>query len=325
VIRPVKRPYDGLVDVINIFYNSLDPLAGDSRVVLYRALQAFEDCAHAACPVEVFHVMVAHGLDGCYVRGLAADGVEQLQRQLYPCLARYGEQVKDGIRRAAERHVHAYRVLEGGPCHYLSRGDILSNELHYALAAVKGYPALIGGGGKGGAAPRQAHAHDLGQAVHGVGGIQALTAACPGARPGLASVELLLRYLSGAVTPHRLEGVPDKGCPLAPVPACHHRPSRDDYGGYVEAGRGHQHSRGYLVAIGEQHEAVKGVPLRDGLHHVGYQLPCGKRVMHALVPHGDAVAYAWQAEEHGVAPAGMHAFFDEPFKVPHPDMSGYEV
>ena len=47
--------------------------------------------------------------------------------------------------------------------------------------------------------------------------------------------------------------------------------------------------------------------------------------MHALVPHGDAVAYAWQAEEHGVAPAGMHAFFDEPFKVPHPDMSGYEV
>ena len=132
---------------------------------------------------------------------------------------------------------------------------------------------LIGGGGKGGAAPRQAHAHDLGQAVHGVGGIQALTAACPGARPGLASVELLLRYLSGSVTPHRLEGVPDKGCPLAPVPACHHRPSRDDYGGYVEAGRGHQHSRGYLVAIGEQHEAVKGVPLRNGLHHVGYQLP----------------------------------------------------
>ena len=61
------------------------------------------------------------------------------------------------------------------------------------------------------------------------------------------------------------------------------------------------------------------------LDHVGDQFAGRQGVVHPLVPHGHAVADAGDAEEEGIAAAGVDTLLDEALQVAHAHMTGDQV
>ena len=59
--------------------------------------------------------------------------------------------------------------------------------------------------------------------------------------------------------------------------------------------------------------------------HVGDQFAGRQGVVHPLVPHGHAVADAGDAEEEGIAAAGVDPLLDEALQVAHADVAGDQV
>ena len=80
-----------------------------------------------------------------------------------------------------------------------------------------------------------------------------------------------------------------------------------------------------LVAVGDQHKAVKAVGGGQGLHGVGDQLPGGQGVVHAPVAHDDAVAHADGRHHHRGAPGGVDTGFHRLCQLIQMGMSGDDV
>ena len=94
------------------------------------------------------------------------------------------------------------------------------------------------------------------------------------------------------------------------VVAGEHGAAADHDGRQVKAGGSHEHARNDLVAIGNQHQGVEGMGRGHDLNAVGDQLPAAQGVFHADVVHGDAVADADGAKDHGGSAGHVHT-------VPH--------
>src|SRR5699024_8949820 len=78
------------------------------------AVELAEDRGDAAGAVDVLHV---RGAVGCHLRQRgheAGDAVDVVEAEVDPALDRDGEDVQDGVRRAAHRDVHGHRVGERG-------------------------------------------------------------------------------------------------------------------------------------------------------------------------------------------------------------------
>ena len=71
-----------------------------------------------------------------------------------------------------------------------------------------------------------------------------------------------------------------------------HRAAADHDRGDIGAEGAHEHARDDLVAVGDADEGVETVGLGHGFDAVGDDLPAGQGILHAGVPHGNAVADA---------------------------------
>ena len=100
-------------------------------------------------------------------RNVARDAVEIVERELDAGAAGHGDQMDDRIGRAAERHLHDERILEGGAREEVARLQVLADHLDdppTAGASPCGHAPEFGGRDGGGAGQR--HAERLGERRH---------------------------------------------------------------------------------------------------------------------------------------------------------------
>lgn len=72
-----------------------------------------EDCAESAGVVEVFHEVLARGPDVGNERGFARDGIEVVEGEVNAGTVGHGENVDDGVGRAAYGHIGGDGVFKG--------------------------------------------------------------------------------------------------------------------------------------------------------------------------------------------------------------------
>src|SRR5207249_255414 len=131
-------------------------LAGHGQAIAVEeagAEQLPHDDGHPADVVEVDH-HVAPGRAGVGdVRHAAADPVEVVEGEVHPGLVGDGEQVEDGVGRAAHGHRHGDGVLERLLGHDLAGPESQLEEVEDGLPGGVGeaVPAGVRGGGGGGA------------------------------------------------------------------------------------------------------------------------------------------------------------------------------
>ena len=104
-----------------------------------------------------------------------------------------------------------------------------------------------------------------------------------------------------------------------------HGAAADEDRGNVAAHGPHEHAGHDLVAIGDADHAVEGVGLEHRLHGVGDHLAAGQRVLHARVPHGNAVVDADGVEDEGHAAGLADAFLDVLAHLVQVDVAGNDV
>ncbi len=186
-------------------------------------------------------------------------------------LVRNREQVQHGVGRAAERHRHRDRVLEGGAGHDLSGADTPLEE------ADHGAPRLVGGvvaaavDGRRRGAGGERHPERLADRGHRVGGEHPRTGALAGTGVALDLVEGLVVDLPRGVRPDRLEDAHDVEGLALPVTG-QDRAGVDEHHRQVEARRRHEHARKGLVASGEADEGVEALGVHHRLDRVGDHL-----------------------------------------------------
>ncbi len=273
--------------------------------------QPLQNCGDPPCQVEILEEVAASGPQISEVGRFAADLVEPVQRKGNARFIRQGGQVKDRVGRPAQGHVHGDGVVEGLGGEDLSGRAVFPHRVHEGHATLERDPSFLGGNGRRRSAKRQGQSEHLGQAVHRIGRVEALAGS--GARTGtnLQVFEFFLGDLAPLPSAHSLEGVSNQGQPAPLVMAGQHRPGGQDDRGDIQAGGGHQHARGDLVAVGDQDEAIQGVCLDDRLHHVCDQFPEGQGIEHALVAHGDPVTEGPHVEQKGIPSPCVHPLLHE--------------
>ena len=150
---------------------------GHIGVQFARALQLTQDGKNATGAVYVFHVVfLGIGRDLAQLRNHAREAVDVLHGEGDLRLLRNGQQVQDGVGRAAHGNVQRHGVFKGFKTHR-ARQDagivafvILAGQLNDAPPGAFEQPFAVGVGGQQGAIAWQGQAHGFGQAVHGVGG-----------------------------------------------------------------------------------------------------------------------------------------------------------
>ena len=159
------------------FAQGLGVHGGHIGVQFARALQLTQDGKNATGAVYVFHVVfLGIGRDLAQLRNHAREAVDVLHGEGDLRLLRNGQQVQDGVGRAAHGNVQRHGVFKGLETHR-ARQDagivafvILAGQLNDAPPGAFEQAFAVGVGGQQGAIAWQGQAHGFGQAVHGVGG-----------------------------------------------------------------------------------------------------------------------------------------------------------
>ena len=189
--------------------------------------------------------------------------------------------------------------------------EVLLDQVDDAHARALCKAVAVGVHSGDGAIARKRDAQSLGQAADGIGGEHAGAAAAARARRVLVPIAILCRHSAPGDLPNRVEQRVEVRLGLAvAVAAGEHWAAGDEHRGEVDAQGAHDHARDDLVAGGDKHDAVEGMALDRALDAVRDDLAARQGVLHALVVHSDAVAYADGAELHGDATghvdAGLH-------------------
>ena len=219
----------------------------------------------------------------------AADLIGNREVELDSALVGDRREVEHRVRRAPERHVDRERVLKGLAGHDVAGLDVLFHELHDPEARLLREPQARGVHRRDRAVAGEREAEDLGEAVHRVRGEHPRTG--PAGRTGvvLEIKELRGRDPARAQAAHALRDVGVGDLAALEAPGEHRAAAHDDRGD-VEACGGHQQTGDVLVAGRNEHQAVEGVRDRHRLGRVRDQFARDERVLHADVPHGEAVA-----------------------------------
>ena len=258
--------------------------------------QGTHDDRHPAHLVQVVHHVLAEGPDVGHVRHSPPDPVEVVQGQFHPGLVRNRQQVQDGVGRAAERHHHGDRVLEGLPGEDPAGGDAVLDLPEDGLPGAAGEHVAATVHRWRRRAPDQAHAQPLGGTGHRVRGEHAPATALAGTGRALDLGQPRVVDAPAGAGPDRLEDLLDRDASAVGQPAGQDRPAVEKRGSEVEPRSGHEHPGQALVAAGQQHGAVEPLGVHHQFHRVGDDLAGHERGAHPLVAHRDPVADGDRAE-----------------------------
>ena len=312
-IGPLHGAYDLLVAVFRRVHGLRKGFAryghdGEIEQALLRKL--LHHSCDAARKVKILHEGVARRGKVAKVRRFRADGVCRIEADRDARFMGDGRQVQHGVCGAAERHVHGFRVVEGGFGHDVAGADILFHKFHdlHARMLCKAQARGIRGGD--GAVARKRHADGLRKAVHGVCGVHAGAGTAGGA--GVLFIIAHAGFIERArmVGAHGFEHVAEAGAAAVLEAAREHRPAGTEDGGNVDARCGHEKAGHIFIAVGDHDEPVKLVSDGHSLRGIGDEVARDERILHADVPHCDAVAHGDGGEEHRRAAGRAHTGLD---------------
>ena len=282
-----------------------------------RFVQFFQDGEDAACAMHVFHVVVVVVWGGfADARYNAAQAVDVGHFEIDAGFVGNGQQVQNGIGRAAHGDVHGHGVFKrffGGNAArqhgfvvllVIAFGDF---DNHAAGFEEQFFAACVGSQIR--TVARQGKAECFGQTVHGVGGKHAGAGAASWAGVLLDFFDLFVADVVISRFDHGVNQVQTAfGLNIGHADnfTGFHRAAGNEDGRNVQAHGGNQHARGDFVAVGNAHQCVGAVGVDHVFDRVGNQVAAGQGVEHTAVTHGDTVVNGDGVEFFGNA-AG---FFD---------------
>ena len=293
-----------------------DGLAGDSHQAQVDEVllgQFIEDCRKTAVSVEIEHMIRACRCQVAQVRDLGAVFIEYMQVDRAARLFRDGQQVQDGVRRAAERHVAGECVADRFFVDDVEDADVLLDHFHDLHTGLFGETDTAAHDSRDGPVARERDADGFAQAVHAVGGVHAGAAAAAGADVLFERAQPFIVDDARFMGTDRLEHLGQARF-FAFHQTGQHRAAGADDGGQIDADGADQLPGNDLVAVGHEHEAVEHVAHRHGLDAVRNEFAARQRVLHAFVAHRDAVTDTDRREfdrgAAGHADAGLDGFCD---------------
>ena len=135
--------------------------------------EVLEDGRDAANLVHVLHDVLARRLEVGDERYPVAHGLEVVDAELDAARVRDGDQVQDGVGRAAEDHGEDHGVLERGARHDVARPDVVLEEAAHGRADGVALVLLLLVRGRRRRRVGERHAHGLGGRRHRVGSVHA--------------------------------------------------------------------------------------------------------------------------------------------------------
>ncbi|KPY72918.1 Two component transcriptional regulator, winged helix family [Pseudomonas savastanoi pv. fraxini] len=293
--------------------------------------QLAKDAEDPARAVHVFHVVLLDvRRDLAQLRHLARQTVDVAQVEIDLGFLSGGQQVQDGVGRAAHGDVQRHGVFER-----LEVGDVarqhrivvflvvLTAQVNDGAASLQEQLLAVAVGGECGTVARQCKTQCFGQAVHRVGGEHAGTR--PAGRTGAALVLGDFFVTGGRVSSddHRIDQIQAVAGQFGL--ARFHWPAGDEDHRNVQAQRRHQHARGDLVAVGNAHDGVGAMRIDHVLDGVGNDLAARQRIEHTVVAHGDTVIDRNGVEFLGHATGALDFTRDQLAHVLEVDVAGYEL
>ena len=138
------------------------------------------------------------------------------------------------------------------------------------------------------AVPLKAHAENLGQAVHAVGGVHTGTGTAARADLALVLFQLFRIDFTCGVLSYCLEHA-GKASLSALHMAGQHRAAADKYSWDIQTGCCHQKTRDVLVTVRNHNQSIKLMSHCHSLCGIGDQISRNQRIFHAHMAHGDTV------------------------------------
>ncbi len=233
---------------------------------------------------EILHQELAGGAQVGDHRYLAREGVEIIGRQRHAGAAGHGDEMDDGVGRAAHRHVHLDRVVERRGRQDPVRGQILPHHVDDAAAGDTAHARVsrIRRGNRGSA--RQGETEGFGDRHHRRRRPHD-HAGAEGARDAaLDLVPLLVRDQAGALLGPILPRI-GAGAEIFATPvAAQHRAGRHIDRRDAHADGAHHQARRGLVAAAHQHRTVDRVAAQEFLclHREEVAIEHGRRLDEGL-------------------------------------------
>ena len=234
--------------------------------------------------MQILREEASAGLEIGDQRRALRDAREVVEREADAGLVRNRRNVQRCVGRAARCSNGGTRVFETLPGDELARQRAVFDQLHDGLARLaRERGALFRHRGQRCRAG-QREPERLGNHRHGVGGELAGTRAERGEAHALELVEFRPLHIAREHRAYGLVGVEHRD--IAPLPPAGQRCAAvDENRRQVEPHHRHHHPGQRLVAAGEGHERIVGMPARYGLDAIGDDLARDERVAHAAVVH----------------------------------------
>ena len=251
-----------------------------------------QDTHNTTGAVNVLHVVVSVGCHLAQYGNIAREAVDVGHCEVHTSLVRYGQEVQNGVCRAAHCDVERHSVLEGSLCgNRAGKNRVVTLEvvffciLHDKLCGLREESLAILVCRNDCSVARQSQADSFVQTVHRVCGKH--TRARAATRAG-ASLNLVGHIVCALLVGAQNHSVDKVGTTTAEVTSLH-RATRYKYGGDIKAHRGHQHTRRNLVAVADANQCIYLVRIGHILHAVGDNVARGQRVEHTIMAHSDTV------------------------------------
>ena len=139
------------------------------------------------------------------IGNLCAHLVEKIKIKLNARLVSNSEKMKNAVRAAPKRHIARESVLDRLLVDYISRADILLNELHNSHTCMLCKHCALTAYGRNSSVSGQCYTDSLAQTVHTVSGVHTCTASASGARARLTLGELALVNNACLISANRLK------------------------------------------------------------------------------------------------------------------------
>ena len=139
------------------------------------------------------------------VRNLLTHLVKEIEVKLNTRLVSDSKKMKNTVRAASKRHIARESVLDRLLVDYVSRADILLNELHNSHTCMLCKHCALTAYGRNSSVSGKCYTDSLAQTVHTVSGVHTCTASASGARARLTLGELALVNNACLISANRLK------------------------------------------------------------------------------------------------------------------------
>ena len=207
---------------------------------------------------------------------IVADFIKFLGRQVNTGLMGNSSEMKYGVGRTADTHIHSNGIFKGLLGQNIPWFDVLLYQLQNTLTSTLGQKSACPCvSSRNSTISRESHAQGLSETVHSICSKQTGTGATARASNCLDSCHILLADFTSSKFACSLKGLADAYV-LAMITAWQHRATAYNDTRNIKTGCCHKHTRNNLITVWNQNQSVKAGCHSHCLNGVSNQLTTGK-------------------------------------------------